>query len=125
MLLQMASFYSIAFSFLLILGENWQSELPVREFVFFGLFVPVLSFAFFNLIEIIVFLFAKFPKSGQFFEYKEIKNIHFMSHIIIACFLAYFIANIPYMAYPYVRSYLGSQYESTMEKLIEQKRNYQ
>lgn len=127
LILQLACFYSIVFS--VLLGFNYDSFFenihPIKTFVFDGFFAPLLFFAFFNFIEIIVFLFAKFPKSGIFFEYEIDENFDFTFPAVFAYVVAFFIASTPFFAYPFVKDYLGSQYKPTMEKLIEQKRNYQ
>ena len=128
LVLKIACFYSIAFSIVFALfAKNIH---PVEEFIFWGLFAPLLSFAFFNFVEIIVFLFAKLRKSGCFLEYetneyKTKEDFKFLIPVIFACFLGFLIAITPYLAKPFVKNYLGSQYKPTMEKLIEQKRNYQ
>lgn len=126
LVLQLACFYSIVFSMLFMFNDPnlFENRHPIRDFVFSGFFAPLLFFAFFNFIEIIVFLFAKFPKSGRFFEYEIDENFNFISPAVFAYFVAFFIASTPYFAYPFVKNYLGSQYEPIMEKLIEQKRNY-
>ena len=86
--------------------------------MFSGFFVPLLCFAFFNFIEIIVFSFAKFP------EYKINENTQFMIPVIFACLLASLMANTAYIAEFLVKNYLASQYKPTMEKLIKQKNAY-
>ncbi|MBQ9182789.1 MAG: hypothetical protein IJ143_03300 [Neisseriaceae bacterium] len=127
LVLKIACFYSIAFS--IVFAIIAKGIHPVEEFIFWGLFAPLLSFAFFNFVEIIVFLFAKLRKSGCFLEYetneyKTKEDFKFLIPVIFACFLDFLIAITPYLAKPFVKNYLGSQYKPTMEKLIEQKRNY-
>ncbi|MBQ9259648.1 MAG: hypothetical protein IJ187_07345 [Neisseriaceae bacterium] len=127
LVLKIACFYSIAFS--IVFAIIAKGIHPVEEFIFWGLFAPLLSFAFFNFVEIIVFLFAKLRKSGCFLEYetneyKTKEDFKFLIPVIFACFLGFLIAITPYLAKPFVKNYLGLQYKPTMEKLIEQKRNY-
>lgn len=118
LILQIACFYSIAFSVFLSIDFG---EHPIQEFVFLGLFAPLGCFAIFNLIEIIVFALTKFPKSGRFFEYEIKENSVFIIPLILAIFLAFLIASSPYFIQPFVKNYLGSQYKPTMEKWIKQK----
>ncbi|MBQ9183929.1 MAG: hypothetical protein IJ780_03700 [Neisseriaceae bacterium] len=128
LILQLACFYSISFSILFAINADdfVENRHPIQEFVFSGLFSSLACFAIFNFIEIMIFLLVRFPKSGRFFEYEEEteeNHLDFMSPAVFAGCLAFIIASSPYIIYPFVKNYLGSQYEPTMERLIEQKQN--
>ena len=118
-ILQLACFLSIISSIFFGFILNLFGTHPIAEFTYVSLFAPLLWFILFNLIEIFVFLIAKFPKEGKYSQQTQYNISNFIVSIFLSIFIAVFvIASTPNFLKPFVQIYLGSQYESTMEKLI-------
>lgn len=122
---QFACFLSIILSiFLGVMVNFFENIHPIQGYVFTSLFSPLLWFALFNLMEVCVFLFIKFPKDGKYFEQTKWKMniIKLIVAMFFSIIMAFFISLTPYVAEPFVKSHLGYQYETTMEKLIKLKK---
>lgn len=112
---QIACFISIVLSMIYSIDFG---EHPIESFFFEGLFAPLLFFALFNIIEIFTFLTIKFPQEGKGIKIKKFNLSEYIITMFLAIIMAFFITKTPHMAEPFVKSYLGLQYEPIMEKLI-------
>ncbi|MBR2251499.1 MAG: hypothetical protein IJ881_03640 [Neisseriaceae bacterium] len=123
-ILQIGCFLSIVLSFIWGQMVNLFGDNPIEQFAFVGLFTPLCWFILINLLEIIIFSFVKFHKEGKYIEIeteKMEKYNGYIKSIPLSILFAFFIVMSTYFTEPFVKNYLGSQYEPIMKKLIMQK----